>query len=543
LPPDDARAYLALWLIREGLSPDLFDRQATAELIAAAAGVPRTLNERAGRAVRLAANERARRVTARHVREATVLLPGLWGEVIAGASPSVARPGFRLPAVPIGKIALSGGLAATVCAGLLVLRAGLVSRPPAATASAAVELAGPPPARTPAPARPAPVLVPDPGPEVASPILQVAMNAAPARGLVVFRSNVPLAEGTARLLAAMPRSGPASPAASLPAPANLAMPGMVATLAVVAGRDAPPPAPAAASTSVPPASGAMSAALAVPMPAAPVSAPPEFRPYANAASPAAPAPAPTQVVVASAAPASVAADHDVSLRAAQADVPLQAVAPHPLPAPPPAPAPASAGVVLAGSAVAAASPLPAGPVDRALAPGTSAMLGETRRSPAAPPALSGATERATTPLGLAPQPAIALVANTVPADPPNLPGVSAVLAAAAPTPTAAVLPSATPPPVPAALHLAGAIPTPDPAAREVAGSAPPPVSAPGMLLIVRGGETLGSLYRKVYQGVVPPPFEAVVAANPKQFRPGDVLTFPPPPGGWKKQHTAARAVP
>jgi hypothetical protein len=42
---------------------------------------------------------------------------------------------------------------------------------------------------------------------------------------------------------------------------------------------------------------------------------------------------------------------------------------------------------------------------------------------------------------------------------------------------------------------------------------------------------------------VPPPLEAVAAANPKHVKPGDVLTFPPPPGGWKKQRTASRALP
>ena len=70
LPPTEARAYLALWLDRENLSAKFFEPQATAELIAAAQGVPRSLSKLAHRAVQIAASEDARRVGAAHVREA-----------------------------------------------------------------------------------------------------------------------------------------------------------------------------------------------------------------------------------------------------------------------------------------------------------------------------------------------------------------------------------------------------------------------------------------------------------------------------------------
>jgi hypothetical protein len=93
------------------------------------------------------------------------------------------------------------------------------------------------------------------------------------------------------------------------------------------------------------------------------------------------------------------------------------------------------------------------------------------------------------------------------------------------------------------LNLAAAIPAPDLAPSAVSPAEPQPAPIPALLLIVRGGDTLGTLYEQVYRGVVPPAFEAVAAANPKHPRPGDVLTFPPPPGGWKKQRTAAAAIP
>ena len=103
--------------------------------------------------------------------------------------------------------------------------------------------------------------------------------------------------------------------------------------------------------------------------------------------------------------------------------------------------------------------------------------------------------------------------------------------------------SLAPPQVAAAPPLVAAIPSPELARDEAAAAGPPAAAAPGLLLIVHDGETLSSLYSKVYRGVVPPPLEAVAAANPKHVKPGDVLTFPPPPGGWKKQRTASRALP
>jgi hypothetical protein len=156
---------------------------------------------------------------------------------------------------------------------------------------------------------------------------------------------------------------------------------------------------------------------------------------------------------------------------------------------------------------------------------------------APPPAVASPPAPAASPLtGAAAKPsfvpgstvAVSLPHEPVPADPP---------------PPTVVVASSVPPPVPAALHLAAAIPAPVLVPSPIVPVEVQPASVPGLLLIVRGGDTLSTLYDQVYRGVVPPPFEAVAAANPKHVRPGDVLTFPPPPGGWKKQRTATAAIP
>jgi hypothetical protein len=122
--------------------------------------------------------------------------------------------------------------------------------------------------------------------------------------------------------------------------------------------------------------------------------------------------------------------------------------------------------------------------------------------------------------------------ETVPGSRPDLAGIPAAQEAAAR--------SATPPTASAEHRLVAAIPVPDVAPERLAAAESRQLPAPGLLLIVRSGETLTSLYAKVYKGVVPPPFGAVAAANPRHPKAGDVLVFPPPPGGWKKQRIASR---
>ena len=57
---------------------------------------------------------------------------------------------------------------------------------------------------------------------------------------------------------------------------------------------------------------------------------------------------------------------------------------------------------------------------------------------------------------------------------------------------------------------------------------------PGLVLIAQRGDTLESLYGDVYRDRRAPPFAIVLAANPRPFRPGSIVVFPEPPGGWQR---------
>ena len=77
---------------------------------------------------------------------------------------------------------------------------------------------------------------------------------------------------------------------------------------------------------------------------------------------------------------------------------------------------------------------------------------------------------------------------------------------------------------------ATAIVAPNPAA--LAPPLPSAGGAPGLLLRAGPGDTLETLYRRVYRGVTPPPFAAIADLNPQPVAPGVILTFPEPAGGW-----------
>ncbi len=57
----------------------------------------------------------------------------------------------------------------------------------------------------------------------------------------------------------------------------------------------------------------------------------------------------------------------------------------------------------------------------------------------------------------------------------------------------------------------------------------------GLVLIARRGDTLRELYASLYRGVEAPPFEDVVAVNPKPVVAGTVVVFPEPAGGWTRR--------
>ena len=65
---------------------------------------------------------------------------------------------------------------------------------------------------------------------------------------------------------------------------------------------------------------------------------------------------------------------------------------------------------------------------------------------------------------------------------------------------------------------------------------PAPDLAPvrGLLLVARPGDTLATLYSEVYRGRSAPPFADISAANPVPVRPGTLVVFPAPPGGWSR---------
>ena len=58
---------------------------------------------------------------------------------------------------------------------------------------------------------------------------------------------------------------------------------------------------------------------------------------------------------------------------------------------------------------------------------------------------------------------------------------------------------------------------------------PPPH---GLLLLAQPGDTLLTLYNRLYRGLPTPPFPEVSAMNPLPIRPGTLIMFPEPPGGW-----------
>jgi len=73
---------------------------------------------------------------------------------------------------------------------------------------------------------------------------------------------------------------------------------------------------------------------------------------------------------------------------------------------------------------------------------------------------------------------------------------------------------------------------------EAAATLVPPPSAPGLLLKAKPGDTLETLYQRVYRGVTPPSFASVAALNPERVRPGAILIFPEPVNGWAGQDDA-----
>jgi hypothetical protein len=102
-------------------------------------------------------------------------------------------------------------------------------------------------------------------------------------------------------------------------------------------------------------------------------------------------------------------------------------------------------------------------------------------------------------------------------------------------------PTARPAAAPSAETAAPFVPPPSapaPASPAIEPTPAKPDGAPGLLLRARPGDTLESLYLRVYRGVTPPSLASVAALNPERIRPGDILTFPAPVNGWAGQDDA-----
>jgi hypothetical protein len=78
-----------------------------------------------------------------------------------------------------------------------------------------------------------------------------------------------------------------------------------------------------------------------------------------------------------------------------------------------------------------------------------------------------------------------------------------------------------------------ALPAPAPTAPAASFPAPTP-GGPGLVLLAGEGDTIDTLYAKIYRGLTPPPYAAVIAANHVPLKPGMLVVFPAPPGGWSQ---------
>lgn len=62
----------------------------------------------------------------------------------------------------------------------------------------------------------------------------------------------------------------------------------------------------------------------------------------------------------------------------------------------------------------------------------------------------------------------------------------------------------------------------------------------GLIFVARPGDTLATLYERVYRRSAKPPFADVQEMNPNPLRPGTRVMFPEPPNGWLPQTPTAR---
>ncbi len=199
----------------------------------------------------------------------------------------------------------------------------------------------------------------------------------------------------------------------------------------------------------------------------------------------------------------------------------------------PAPAPVAA---LAPPAIVASSPEPAPSASRRAL----AMPAETPQ-PAPPPVPAKPvpdTAMAAAPAAPLPpqpeQPVRPQSSSVASASPPASPMTGATAVSGLPQ---SPIPANRPVPAPAVASTppatAPANPAPDHALADAIARARGGHGAPGLAITAGPGDDLATLYARVYRHVaLPPPYVAVVAANPVPIRTGSIVIFPEPPGGW-----------
>jgi len=225
--------------------------------------------------------------------------------------------------------------------------------------------------------------------------------------------------------------------------------------------------------------------------------------------------------------------------------------------PPSPPQPTASAPPQAGSAPASAAPAAAEAPAASAPPAAASAPATTERDAAGAPVRlrPGFTTNPSEQTPATERVAPGAVAPAPPAPPPVSSHESAASVPSAPTPAAPAAGSpGTPAPVSGPGSRSDAVPTqpeqqqaaaapvveePKPGAAETPeAAASMPAGAgtgPGLLVIARSDDTLRSLYDRVYRGQEAPPFDTVAAMNPRDLHTGDVVVFPAPRSGWRRQ--------
>ncbi len=495
---DEAADFLEHKFAYAGLSfRALMTKRARSDLVDRAEGIPLLMEALTTRALAHGFEQQRRRITLRRLRQA---LDAGDRSGDRTAPPTPPRTGSGLP---LRAMLLSGSAVAASAALFVWIDAGGPRLPFGGT-------------------RPA---------EIALPLLRQATNPVPPAPTGVAPAKQP--EQSLAMAGAPPPILPEPPLATIAPP----LPIPPAPLAAAAPPPPLPPEPPGAATEPPaPIPPEPSVAAAEP----PASIPPE--PPIAVTEP--PAPTPPE-------PSAAAAEPPVPI---PPEPPVAAVTPVPLPpepsvadAEPPAPIPRDPGGAV-GPAVPKPSepiaamveppaPLPPAPSVAAVQP-PAPKLSEPPVAVAEPPAPTPSTPSVAAFASTAPtSPEPSVAAATPSAQTPPGPSVATAEPPAPNTPEQSVATSESPmlpmPPHTAPSAPADTVPHPGEGSRQE--DVASPLGAPGLVLVAGSGDTLASLYARLYRHANPPPYPVVEAMNREPLRPGSLVLFPAPQGGWNSK--------